>query len=64
MESLFTAYMLVDEENGNILSVLCEPVKCLLDGRCLGLGIDHKEIPLRIRRLCDMLCVGNHKNRI
>lgn len=47
--------MLVDQNDGNILSLLCEVAKRFLDRRCLGLGVDDQEVPLGIRAVCDVL---------
>lgn len=49
--------MLIDEKDSNVFSLLCEAVERLLYCRGLGFGVDHKEILLRIRWLCDMLGV-------
>ena len=47
--------MLVDEQDGNVLSVMCIIVKCLFDCGGFCLGVDNKEILLRIWWLRDML---------
>jgi len=49
--------VLVNEDNGNIFPISCEPVECLFDGGSLGLGIDYEEVPLRVWWLRDMLNV-------
>ena len=46
--------MLVDENNTNILPFLCESLECILYRGVLRLLINDKEIPLRVRWLCDM----------
>lgn len=48
-------YMLVYEQDSNILSIMCIPVERLLDCRCLRLRVDHQEVLLGIRWLSDML---------
>ena len=40
------SYVLVDEENGNVLALLGEAVKGLLDGVCLGLVVDDEVVLL------------------
>lgn len=52
-----TTYVLIDEKNGNVFSLLCKAVERLLYGRSLGFGVDHKKILLCVRWLCDMLDV-------
>lgn len=47
--------MLVDEDNADIFAVLGELVKRCLDGRCVGLAVNYKEVLLRIRARRDML---------
>jgi hypothetical protein len=48
-------YVLVDEDNGNVLAFLGEAVKGLLDGVSLGLVVDDEVVLLSIRRVGDML---------
>lgn len=47
--------MLVDEQNGNVLSLLGKVVKGLLDGRGLGLVVDNKVVLLRVGRVGNVL---------
>lgn len=47
--------MLVDEQDSNVFPVVRIPVKGLLDGRSLGLGIDDQEVLLGVGRWCDVL---------
>lgn len=47
--------MLVDEQNGNVLSLLCKVVEGLLDGRSLGLVVDNKVVLLRVGRVGNVL---------
>ena len=51
--SLWT-YVLVDQDDANVLPFLCKSYKSLLDLLGLGLVVNDKEIPLRIWRVCDM----------
>lgn len=48
--------MLVDEQDSNIFPVMSIPVKGLLNGGGLGLGIDDEEVLLGVGGLCDVLC--------
>lgn len=48
-------YMLIDEEDGNVLPLLREAIECLLYGRVFRFGVDNKEILLCIRRFGDVL---------
>jgi hypothetical protein len=48
-------YMLVDQENTNILPLSGEPVESFFDGRVFGLAVDDQEVLLRIWWLSDML---------
>ena len=48
--------MLVDQQNGNILSLLGETVKGVFDGRGLGLVVDHEVVLLRVWGVGDVLC--------
>ena len=50
--------MLVDEQDCYIRSVMCIIVKCLFDCGGFCLGVDNKEILLRIWWLRDMLKKG------
>lgn len=50
-----SAYVLIDKQDSNIFSLLCEAVECLFYGRVFGFGVDYKEVLLCIRRLRDML---------
>ena len=52
---MMSAYMLIYQQNSNILSVACISVECLLYRRYLRLRVDHQEILLGIRWLGDML---------
>lgn len=47
--------MLVNQENGDILSFLREVLERFLDRGGLGLGVDHEEIALGIRSVRHML---------
>lgn len=49
--------MLVDEQDGDVFSVMRVPVKGLLDDRGLGPGIDDEEVLLGVRGQCDVLCI-------
>ena len=46
--------MLIDEHYPNVLSLFRELVECLFYRVFLRLVVDHKEVPLRVRWLCDM----------
>jgi hypothetical protein len=48
-------YVLVDEDNGNVLAFLGEAVKGLFDGVSLGLVVDDEVVLLSIRRVGNML---------
>lgn len=50
--------MLVDKDYANILPLFREFVECVLNRRLLCLVVDYKEIPLRIRRFCDVTNTG------
>jgi hypothetical protein len=62
------SYMLVDQENPNILPLGCESFKCFLNSCIVGLAIHHQEVLLRIRWLRDMLIIHQlpplHNRRI
>lgn len=47
--------MLVDQEYGDVLALLCEALEGPLDLGGLGLAVDDEEVPLRVRRIGDML---------
>jgi hypothetical protein len=47
---------LVDEDNGNVLALLGEAVKGLLDGVGLGLVVYDEVVLLSIRRVGNVLC--------
>lgn len=47
--------MLVDEQNGDVLSMLGEVVKRFLDRARLRVVVAYEEITLRIWGICDML---------
>lgn len=49
--------MLVYEEYRDVLAIMSKPIECLFDSRIFGFGIDHKEVLLRIRWMCDVLSV-------
>lgn len=49
-------YVLVDEDNGNVLAFLGEAVKGLLDGVGLGLVVNDEVVLLRIWRVGNVLC--------
>jgi hypothetical protein len=48
--------MLIDEDNGNVLALLGEAVKGLLDGVGLGLVVYDEVVLLSIRRVGYVLC--------
>lgn len=50
--------MLIDEYYPNILPLFRELVERLLDCRLLRLVIDHEEVPLCIRWVCNMAYPG------
>lgn len=50
--------MLIDEQDSNVLSVMCIIVKCLFDCGGFCLRVDDKEVLLRIWWLRDMLEKG------
>lgn len=47
--------MLIDQKDADILSLRCELVESSFDSSVVGLGIDNKEVLLRIRCWRDML---------
>jgi hypothetical protein len=49
-------YMLVDQNNCNVLPLPGELVECFLDSGLLSFGVDDKVVLLRVRSLGDMLC--------
>lgn len=51
-------YVLVDQQNSNILSLLREVLECSLDGGGLGLGVDNEEVALRVWGIGDVLIIG------
>jgi hypothetical protein len=51
------AYMLVDQEDCNVLPIPGISVKSLFDRRFFCLGIDNKKVLLGIWRRCNMLTV-------
>lgn len=53
--------MLVDKKNGNILSLLREVLERSLDRWSLSLRVDHEEVSLGIRWICDMLQSGRFR---
>lgn len=50
-------YMLVDQQNGNVLALAGEAVECCLDGAVFRLGVDDEEVLLRVWRLGDVLYI-------
>ena len=52
-----SSYMLVDQENANILPLRCESFKCFLNSCIVGLAIHNQEVLLRIWWLRDMLII-------
>lgn len=48
-------YMLVDEQDGDILSLLREAVECFFDRRGLRLRVYDQKVSLRVRAICDVL---------
>ena len=50
--------MLIDEDYANILPLFREVIECILNRRLLCLVIDDEEVPLRVRRFCDMTNAG------
>jgi hypothetical protein len=49
------SYMLIDQENADILPLRCESFKCFLNSCIVGLAIHDEEVLLGIWRLRDML---------
>lgn len=47
-------YMLVDQDDPNVLSFLCKSRKCILYLRSLGFMVNDKEVSLCIGWFCDM----------
>lgn len=47
--------MLIDEDNGDVLSLLCEGLEGALNLRSLGLSVDNQEIALCVRGVGNML---------
>lgn len=54
-------YVLVDQDNSNILPLPSELVECLLDGRLFGFGVDDQVVLLRVRCVGHMLCMLSAK---
>jgi hypothetical protein len=52
------SYVLVDQDNRNVLSLSGKRFKSALDCGCLGLGVDDKVVLLRVWRVGDMLYRG------
>lgn len=48
-------YVLVDQDDANILALCCEGVERGFDGRSFGLVVNDKEVLLRIGRVRHML---------
>lgn len=48
-------YMLVDQQDANVLPLTREVVECLLDCGGFGLGVDDEEVALRVWRVGYML---------
>jgi hypothetical protein len=48
-------YVLVDEQNSNVLALGGEAVECSFDGRGLGLCVYNEKVLLAVRRLGNML---------
>jgi len=46
--------MLVDQQYPYVLSLFRKPSKCLFNQTRLGLLVNDQEVPLRVRRVCDM----------
>lgn len=57
-KGIWELYMLVDEQDGNVLPLLGELVERGLDSGRLGLAVNDKEVLLVVRRRCDMLIAG------
>lgn len=49
------SYMLVYEQNANVLPLRCEFLECFFDSCVIRLAVDNKEVLLRVWRLSDML---------
>lgn len=47
--------MLINQQNSDILSLSCEPLKGFFDSRIVGLAVDNEKVLLRIGGLGDML---------
>lgn len=54
---LALTYMLIYEDDSNVLAFLGEAVECLLDLGCLRLGVDDEEVALGRWRVGDVLRV-------
>ncbi|KAM3076919.1 hypothetical protein ACMFMF_004835 [Clarireedia jacksonii] len=52
--------VLVDQEDSNVLSLSCKPLKCFLDSCIIRLAVNDKEILLRIWRRRDMLTLRKY----
>jgi hypothetical protein len=55
LSNKYRTHMLVYQQDGNVLSLLGEPVEGLLDGSRLRLVVDHQEVLLRVGSRCNML---------
>jgi hypothetical protein len=49
------SYMLIDQEDPNVLPLCCEPLESLFDGCIVSLVIDNEKVLLRIWRWRNML---------
>lgn len=54
-------YMLIDQDDTNVLALLCEAVECLLDLRFFRLSVAHEEVLLRVRRIGDVADAGEEE---
>jgi hypothetical protein len=57
-------YMLIDEQNGNILPLLGKLIKRGFDRGVFGFAVHHQEVLLRIRRLRDVLPEGGSVSEV
>jgi len=54
--ALGVTYVLVDEQNGNVLALVGELLEGGLDGRVVGFGVHDEEVLLAVGRVGDVLC--------
>lgn len=51
------AYVLIYQENSNVLPFLCETIECLLDSSIICLVVHNEEVLLRVWRSSNMLVI-------